>query len=224
METISVLENISVFENAGDESTVLAQVNEMDFFARMDETRKNGKTWSKIILADGKMGWIESKKTFQWRPVKVGQRNLFCTSLEKETLNEKILLSIGSTIYIVANDPKVLVRLENHQLGELPETFKVKSAPVGSSKVLTIITGMICVFVLHFYASWNNINISATFSQPRIFMGYHPKYFILGIVITGLVMYSSYYIFNVLGSGIGEVSSLFSKLKKLIFREIKIRK
>lgn len=225
METISILENLSVYENAGNDSVVLTQVKELDFFARIDETRKNGKTWSKIILPDGKMGWVESKKTFQWRPIQVGQTSLYYTSLEKETLNEKLLLSIGSTIYVVANDPKVLIRLGNHKLGELPESFKIKSAPAGgSSKVLVIMTGMICVFVLHMYTSWNNINISATFSQPRIFMGYHPKYFFMGITITGVVMYSSYYIFNLFGSAMGEAGSLLSKLKKVITREVKIRK
>ena len=225
METISVLEDQSVFENTEVNSEVLAQVKELDFFARIEETRKNGKTWSKIILPDGKMGWVESKMTFQWRPVQVAQTSLYYTSLEKETMNEKLLLPIGSTIYVVANDPKVLIRLANHKLGQLPDSFKIRRAPAGgSSKVLTIITGMICVFVLHMYASWNNINISATFTQPRIFMGYHPRYFIMGIVITGIVMYASYYIFNLLGSAAGEAGSLFSKLRKMISREIKIRK
>ena len=225
METISALENLSVFENAGNDSAVLTHVKELDFFARIEETSKNGITWSKVILPDGKMGWVESKKTFQWRPVQVAQTSLYYTSLEEETMNEKLLLSKGSTIYIVANDPKVLIRLSNHKLGELPDSFKIKRAPAGgSSKVLTIITGMICLFVLHVYASWNNINISATFSQPRFFMGYHPKYFIMGIVITGVVMYASYYIFNLLGSAAGEAGSLFSKMRKMISREIKIRK
>ncbi len=225
METITALENLSVFKNPENDSEVLTQVKELDFFARIEETRKNGKTWSKVILPDGKMGWVESKKTFQWRPVQVAQTNLYYTSLEKETMNDKFLLPIGSIIYVVANDPKVLIRLGNHKLGQLPDSFKIKRAPAGgSSKVLTIITGIVCVIVLHIFASWNNINISATFSQPRIFMGYHPKYFFMGIAITGIVMYASYYIFNLLGSAAGEAGSLFSKLGKMISREIKIRK
>lgn len=225
METISALENLSVFENARNDSAVIAQVKELDFFARIEETRKNGITWSKVILPDGKMGWIKSKKTFQWRPVQVAQTSLYYTSLEEETMNEKLLLPIGSTIYVVANDPKVLIRVGNHKLGQLPDSFKIKSAPGGgSSKVLTLITGMICVFALHIFASWNNINISATFSQPRFFMGYHPKFFIMGIAITGIVMYASYNIFNLLGSAAGEAESLFSKLRKMITREIEIRK
>ncbi|MFK7775130.1 MAG: hypothetical protein AB8F94_23520 [Saprospiraceae bacterium] len=225
MKTISALDDLPVFKYLGDELTVLAEVKKMDFFARVDETRKKGKTWSKIILSDGEMGWVESKKTFEWRPIQVGQRNLFCTSLEKETLNGKVLLPVGSTIYIVANEPKVLVRLGNHQLGELPESFKIRSAPAGgSSKVLTIITGMICVFTLYMYSFINNIDIYAKFSQPRIFMGLHPKYFMYGVVITGIVMVSSYFLFDLLGSGVGEVKSIFSKLKKTVLRELKIRK
>jgi len=225
METISVLEDILVFEDADPDSPVLAEVKELDFFARIDETKKNKKVWSKIILPDGKMGWVESNKTFQWRPVQVGQTNLYYTSLEKETMNKKLLLSVGSTIYVVANKPKVLIRLEHHKLGQLPDSFKIKSAPAGgSSKVLVMMTGMICIFILFIFSSWNGIDIWAKHSQPRFFMGLHPKYFLIGIGITGMVMYSSYYIFNLLGSAMGEAGSLFSKLKKMISREVNIRK
>lgn len=224
MQTISVLENLPVFKYLGDELTVLTEVKEMDFFARIDETRKNGKTWSKIITPSGEMGWIDSSKTFQWRPIQVGQRNLYCTSLEKETLNEKILLPIKSTIYIVADKPKVLVRLENHQLGELSEKFKIRSTPVGSPKVMAIITGIICYFFLRAYVFFNNIDVWAKFTQPRFFMGLHPKYFIYGIIIIGFSMVLSYYFFDVLGRGVGEVRSLFLKLTKIISREVKIRK
>lgn len=225
METLSALENLPVYDHLDDGGAVIQEVKRLDFFARIDETRKNGKAWSKIILPDGRMGWIESQKTFQWRPVKVSQTNLYYTSLEEATLNQKLLLSVGSTIYVVADSPNTLIRLENHQLGQLPDSFKIKSAPAGgSSLVLTLMTGMVCVFALFGYASWNRIDIWAKFSQPRFLLGLHPKYFFIGLAITGVVMYASYYLFNLLGTAAGEAGSFFGKLRKMISREVRLRK
>ncbi len=223
MKTISVLENLPVFEDANDESTILTQVKEMDFFARMDETRRNGKTWSKIILPDGKMGWVESKKTFQWEAGKIPQRNMFCTSLEEDNFNEKELLS-GSTIYIVSRKPKVLVRHRNNRLGQVPENFRIKNTLKYSPEVLAIMSGIFCVFILFIYSTLNGIDIWAKHSQPKFFMGLRPKFFMYGIIITGIVTVSSYYTSYTLGWLIGELGKLFNKLKNMIFREIKIRR